>query len=430
MTQTQSTPAILREAEFTPFVDAASQALGGWLRVCVERPEILDHSGSLVSLSDAAHALETFLDDHGARQNQTFVTFGELVASMRGLARVKSRLLHLRHRLPRYPTLQGSGDLPAELVKAARILDECLCSLASGLIEEAVSLGVEWRGALPAIPEPAVRPRQLPRNLGVDVAGDEHQHIAEIGGRLASVLEASRGLDLERVRPVAELASYAAERATEDRCRWYESAVHNIQSMYDTHVGGTSIEEREPWLTQVRGHASISFHLLEMATELAHFYERHENELRHESAKEAIASLVSKQRILDVAVNTCLRQAYLFIESGSTLIDQILTTFVSRRSETLALPDGVTLHARPLALIVQVARHYASPMEIIIGEERCSASSLMGLIMLAGKYPKARSLSVTGDARALSDLVTLFRSGLGEMGSAIPAELDYLKLRG
>jgi phosphotransferase system HPr (HPr) family protein len=431
MTQIQARRAILPEEEFAGLLAEESQECGAWVMACLERgSELLSRPDALARLTEATHALETFLDDHGARQNRLFVDFGELVASVRGLSSVKARLIHLAVRLPRYPTVDGVADLPERLAVGATILDECLVALCRSLHARAEGLGISWRPRTAAAAVAPDRPRQLPRNLDVEATEDEREHIAEIGGRLLLVIEASRSLDLGRIRERDELADYVAQHASEDRCRWYESAVHNIQSMYDTYVGGTSFEQSHPWLPTLRGHASIAFHLLEMATDLVHFYERHENDLRHESAKEAVASLVPKEGILDLAVNTCLRQAYLFVESCTDLVERVMTTFVSRNEQVFVLPEGVTLHARPLALIVQVARHYGTPLEIELEGDQASASSLMGLILLAGRHPKAREIKVQGDARALSDLGLLFDAGLGEVGSTLPAELDYLKLGG
>lgn len=224
---------------------------------------------------------------------------------------------------------------------------------------------------------------------------------------------------------MGDLPTYVSHHATEERCRWYQSAVHNIQSMYDTYVLGTVIEEEHPWLHFLRGHATVAFHLLEMATELVHFYERHENDIRHEAVREAIAAVVPKGEILDVAINTYLHYAYVFVEEASELAAKVLATFVSQQSVDLKLPDGVVLHARPLALIVQIARHHGSPVEVTMKGESCSANSLMSLIMLAGSHPDCRVLHAKGDTAALADLECLFASGLGE-GGKLPPELGYL----
>lgn len=427
MTQTRSRDIILREEEYTPLLATSSRDFGGWVVGIADRPELLRKAGTVAKLIDTAHRLETFLDDHGARQNRTFATLRELVASTRGLATVKANGLHLLSRLARYITLRDGTELTKDLEAANEFLDESLTALARRLIQEARDLGIEWE-PIPINPGNGPHQRRLlPRNLDGDFSVDEQEHIAEIGARFLHVVEASRSLDLSQPRPLEELAEFAAEHATEERCRWYESAVHNIQSMYDTYVLGTPLENEHEWLRPLRGAASVAFHLLEMATGLSHFYERHESEIRHEQAQEAIATLVAKQRVLDVAINTCIRHAYLFVDSASEVAERILETFVPHGSERIPLPEGITLHARPLALIAQIARHYGTPLEISIEGESCSAQSLMALILLGGKHPRPREIEASGDQRALADLKSLFAAGLGETSQALPAELAYLR---
>ena len=67
-----------------------------------------------------------------------------------------------------------------------------------------------------------------------------------------------------------------------------------------------------------------------------------------------------------------------------------------------------------------------TPLEISLEGESCSALSLMGLIMLAGKHPRPKEIQARGDARALADLRLLFDQGLGEVGE-LPEELGYLR---
>ncbi len=425
MTPTPTQDAILREEEFAGLLQDASAEFGQCLASVQGDAQGFDEMGFMSRLVGAANAFETFLDDHGARQNRTFVTLGEAVASVRGLARVRVDNLHLVSRLPRYKLLEGCSELEQALGEAEAVLRRSLQGLVRALKEEMGRLGVTWPEAQPSKAGPLSRQRQLPRNLDTGFAVDEREHIAAIGSRFLSVVAASRNLGLERHRRMGDLPTYVSHHATEERCRWYQSAVHNIQSMYDTYVLGTATEEEHPWLHFLRGHATVSFHLLEMATELVHFYERHESDIRHEAAREAIAQVVPKGEILDVAINTYLHYAYVFVEEASELAAKVLTTFVSQQSADLELPEGVVLHARPLALIVQIARHHGSPIEITINGESCSANSLMSLIMLAGNHPDCRVLHAKGDAAALEDLKLLFTAGLGE-GGKLPPELGYL----
>jgi len=426
MTPTSTHRGILLEKEFAEMLPEASLEFCQFVSSLTSCEARIDQIGAMARLAEAANAFETHLDDHGARQNRAFVTLGELVASIRGLAKVRVDNLHLVSRLPRYQLLEGSKELEVGLADAETLLRVSLLGLAGVLREEFANHGVSWPDPVPMADSPVSPQRQLPRNLDAGQAVDEREHIAVIGSRFLSVVSASRQLDLDRRRDLNELPTYVSHHASEDRCRWYQSAVHNIQSMYDTYVLGTDIEEANPWLHQLRGHTTVAYHLLVMATDLVHFYERHENDIRHEPARELIANVVPKSRILDVAVNIYLRYAYVFVEECSDLAARALTTFVTQEEVELKLPAGLTLHARPLALIVQIARHHGSPIEVSIEGETCLASSLMSLIMLAGKYPDSAVMRAKGDAAAVSDLQALFKSGMGEVGD-LPSELSYLK---
>ncbi|MHC5210987.1 MAG: HPr family phosphocarrier protein [Planctomycetota bacterium] len=429
MTQTQSREVVIREEEFGRLLADATREFSGWANAVLDEPELLGIPAVMVGLGQRAHALETFLDDYGARQNRTFVILGELTASVRGLAGVKATALHLSDRLPRYQVLVETGPLAANLSETRAFLDRAIIALFQRLQEEASQWGFGKEIVDVRSETPVLQRRLLPRNLDEVESVDERQHIAEIGAQFLKVLETSRSLDLGFERPRETLAEFVASHATEERCRWYESTVHSMQSMYDTYVLHTSVERDHPWLQALRGHASIALHLLEMATGLMHFYERHENDIRHEGARDAIAAVVPKQDTLHAAVNVCLRHAYLFVEGASATAHQILNTFVRQARLTLSMPAGVTFHARPLALIVQVARHYGTPLEISFDGERASATSLMGLIMLGGRHPRPKAIDVRGDARALRDLESLFAWGLGEHGGEPPAGLEYLRIR-
>ena len=428
MTQTRSRDVVVREEEVRALLVTQAGELGGLVAAGERNPDLLRKPAFVMVLSHVAHGLETWLDDFGARQNRTFVTFGEMVASVRGLAAVRSTALHLSRRLPLYNTLVDGRPLENDLRRAGELLDASLLALLRDLDHEAGRMGLTWEAVdFDQDDELLPQRRLLPRNLDEEETVDERQHIAEIAARFLKVLQTSRSLDLGFARPVEVLPEFVATKATEERCRWYESTVHSIQSMYDTYVLHTSVERDHPWLQSLRGHASISLHLLEMATALVHFYERHENDIRHEPARQAISNAVAKEHILDLAVNVCLRHAYLYVESASSTANQILRTFVRQATASLSMPPGITLHARPLALIVQVARHYGTPLEIALDGEKCSATSLMSLILVGGRHPRPLEIRVTGDARALRDLEVLFAAGLGEAGAPLPADLDYLK---
>ena len=99
---------------------------------------------------------------------------------------------------------------------------------------------------------------------------------------------------------------YVLEVSDEEQCRFFQTRIHNLQSKYDTFVKATEAEQRDPDLKRFRGYVSITLHLIECMTQLVHFYERHENDIRGEQVKNRIAALIDKDEVLDRALNFCL----------------------------------------------------------------------------------------------------------------------------
>jgi len=77
-------------------------------------------------------------------------------------------------------------------------------------------------------------------------------------------------------------SDYIPDRINEETLRHIESATHNAQSMYDTYIHKTPLESQDNDLRTLRGHISITLHLLGIAKELCHFTERHETTIRNE----------------------------------------------------------------------------------------------------------------------------------------------------
>lgn len=214
----------------------------------------------------------------------------------------------------------------------------------------------------------------------------------------------------------------------EERCRDLEARVHSVQSKYDTFVRATTIESKTPALTVLRGHVSLCLHLLEMSTELVHFYVRHENDVRYEPAKAHVAGLVDKGMVLDRTLNYAIHFAARALEAGLPAAETILSAFVRSSDLSVTIPEGSTLHARPMSLIAKVVAEHGTLVEMEIEGETANAGSIMELILLVGNHPDARSVRFRGDERPLNDLRVLFESGLGEDGlDKLPSSLLYLR---
>jgi len=388
-------------------------------------------------LISESNALESFLDDHGARFNQTYAFLTELVASLRWFAHAGYSLSHLLGRIDSYgiATTLSAKDLEAAragIDEGLGFLRQTVRDIVGVVLREANDLGLELRPD--TLPEDAFMPmvarRKLPRNVGQAELVAEEQKIAEVASKYLSACNMLAEIGIHRIEDPRQRHQRFSRACTEEQARVYESTVHNLQSTYDTHVQNTVLEARDPRLMNLRGHVSAALHLLETVTYLAHFLERHEDDIRSEEVKRRISSLVDRNRVQDVVWNQFLFWANAILQAGGHLAEGLLPSYTNVQDLVVRVPDELNLHARPVALIVGIVQHHGTPVEMVLGSQRCNASSILELLVCIGSQRSPRELTFRGDERPLRDIRLLFEHGLGENGSdALPPELDYLRVR-
>jgi phosphotransferase system HPr-like phosphotransfer protein len=387
---------------------------------------------TLMNMAVVSHELETFLDDHGARNNKAFSYLAECVASIRGLSKAAVALMHLAGRFERYQVAlqpEVQAQFSAQTRSATTFLIESIARLTGSALEELALLGIPTTkpdSALANVTE--VTPRVvLPHNIDEQNVFDEEEQIAEVATKYLAVADRAAQIS-DKYKKDSDLREFVLRNLDEERARALESQIHSVQSKYDTFIRMTTLESRTTALPRLRGHASLALHLLEVAVELVHFYVRHENDVRYVPAKERISRLVNKDEVLGIVVHYCLQGSRRVLDGGREFAQEVLKIFVATSEITISLAEGVVLHARPVSLIVRIVARYGTPVRMELGSESCSAGSIMEMILAVGSNPSARTVRFVGDARALSDIRLLFEHRLGEDGIVqLPAQLGYLK---
>jgi phosphotransferase system HPr-like phosphotransfer protein len=395
------------------------------------------HCTALVEL---AHEFETFLDEFHARSNRRFYSFGELVASVRNVADAAHVLNHLDIRFSQYDVRFGATDAEhrdrmwqfrAELSAAIRFANESLVRLLQAVREEGKSFGLAAPELTPIgghVPEDRARVH-LPHDL-------DREEVETKGGAVAVLLHGVLQ-GAERVQQLRDrlprggydaMRQFVRDHFSEVEARKYTTGVHNLQSAYDTYVKPTRLSVEIPELRTFRGHVSLALHLFEVASHLVHFYERHEGEELRGITKDRIAKLVPREQVLHHVVQFAARNAADVVLRVVPLAQALLPRLAPQQTIELELPEGVTLHARPLSLIFGVVRHHKVPVEIVVEGKSTSAGSIMGLIMFVGRFPGARKVAFRGESAPLEHLKMLFAAGLGERGfDGFPKALGYLR---
>ncbi|HIF41409.1 MAG TPA: HPr family phosphocarrier protein [Planctomycetes bacterium] len=385
-------------------------------------------------LYSEADELESFLDDYGARSNQSYAPVTELVASIRGFSMAGLSLEHLIRRLDNYQVLESLSGLDADMARedltaARRWVQDVLVALLGEIRAEAERHGVPHPKEGHEEGEsgfPLVRFR-LPRDVGLEDIAEEEQRIAEVASKY---LQACTMLDEGASGIIEEPAkrdTFLRESLTEETARVYTATVHNLQSTYDTYIGNTRLESADERLPKLRGHVSGSLHLLEAATQLVHFLERHESEVRDDGARSQLARLAPRAQVSNVILNVLLLWAGRLMAEGRVLAEDLLPSYTNLQVLDVELGEGLVLHARPISLVVSIVVHYATPVEFEVAGVTCSAGSILEMMIAAGSKSDEKRFRFRGDERPLRDIALLFHHDLGEGGTdTLPPELGYL----
>lgn len=390
----------------------------------------------LVQLYRSATEVESALDDHGARRNRVFFRPREVVAIIRWLTAGLSSLVHLSGRLPSYEPAdqEWSESVLAPQVRGAALrLAEVLSGALQGMRREWLTADLEWPSESLRVGSlgPLAGLIQLPNDrmeseeTGVESSGSEGPRLASRFLRLTQSWASAAGNAIE---DLDELRSFMTNYCTEEIARRYEARVHNIQSSYDTLIAGTAEEDTSPELRKLRGTASQVLHLLEMVTSLTHLYETHDIYERAGESRALFDELVPEEALLRTVVNDGVVAAYACLKRAEPIAESILKELSVCSELGLELPADLMMHARPLSLIVGIVQKHGTPVELEIAGQKCTAASMMSMLVLVGTHPEERSYTFHGDPRPLRDLGLLFEHRLGEDGcQGFPDEIAYLR---
>ena len=384
-------------------------------------------------LYQATSELEGFLDTFHAKQNKNFFKVRELVAFVRWISAGMSPLMHLYSRLSSYPVVNpewAQETLGPQIRQTALRLGRSLEKTMQGLREEWVRAELVW-------PDGSLRLESLsPGKATQTLAADRIQVAAPASARTEGARQAGQFLALaESWAPLSQGEKEKEDRSlfmtrycTEAIARRAEAQAHNFQSTYDTYVAGTEEEAACRSLSLLRGISGIVLHLCEMVTPLTHLFERHDIYEKEDQSKELFRKYVDQNDLMDIIINQGVLMAYACLTDGISVAIEALEELTDQGTCTLQIPQGVTLHARPLSLIVSVVQHHGTPVEVELEGNRTNAASMMQLLIALGAHPNLQQVSFFGDSGPLADLQRLFEANLGENGfDRFPEALAYLR---
>ncbi len=387
-------------------------------------------------LIEESEELESFLDDHCARDNRTWYFFGEFVACIRNLAKVA---FILKHMLNRYPSYNLDDDDPDKVLKdiqnVSQLLDETICSLYEEVKKESLGLGIKFpRGTLRKDSFREIYPqKRLPYTIDEEEDLDAQKILAKIATQYLHAVEKFEDFGWNHERSDLEgLRNTITNKVNEETSREVIALIHNLQSTYDHHIRHTPLESRDQGLKRLRSFISMPLHLLSVVNWLSHLYQRHIRTTRHGTNRKQVSAIINESNILDIMTNFALSYSSRYLQKGKELALHILRKYTEVDTCEIQVPQKLGFHLRPATLVVKLAKYYGTKLSLIVDSREYDASNVLSITMAAGLIARKgyKTVLFRGDTRVLEDLRLLSEYNYGEdeegNPSTLPPEFSHL----
>ncbi len=431
---------IISNTEFVALVDTFADELLDLCQFFVSEAHttLPDTERLFARLTYASKLVEDLLDYHGAKNNQQWYRYRELVASILNFSAAAFTMKHIVSRISFYD-IGAEKDFIFASQLVHRFLINTLTNLCQELITETKQMGLKLSPSSLSREQFAnlSSNRFLEFNILPQDLYDVRQHIVRITTAYLNIARDFEALGFYKRFPPEELPAVIPARINEEILRKFEMIIHNLQSSYDTYIGRDASRSDGSTFKALRDHISISLHLLELSGRLAHYFERHLYDLGRSGiymeVQESLARLIQTGFLLDAIINYAVYFCNTFLVRGKVLAQSLLNQHIEHDEITVGVPVKLGFHSRPCMLVAKIVQHYGGQVEMIVNGDHFDASSILDLQWAGGKVQRENLSQVKfrGDARALADIVILAGINYGEdtMGKGIPLppELSYLR---
>jgi len=355
-------------------------ALAGRLKQCERPTEVLTRPMLGQMLSQATQ-LEELLDAYGAQGSHLWHPLRSLVATIKGFSGIQYTMLHVRHSLPIYRLLPIEGDFTSATTDAIAFTTDILVRTSETLIQQAEKLSLPLPRAVGS--KTAYReelpPGRLPPDRRSRAVRSAAAAVAHVATAFLSQAAESELLHIhERVAP-KDYASCIPSPVNEQELRWLAERFHNLQSMYDTHVLATQTESLDNDLPTLRGHISVIFHLLEIATGLVHHYQRHMGAGSVDSPEARRLAVLTPGALLRTLMDYVAAYASRYLLRAQSLCQSMLKRYAEVGRIVVSAPPYRGFHVRPATLVAKIVLHYGSEVRMELGDEEYDAASPMDI---------------------------------------------------
>jgi hypothetical protein len=351
-------------------------ALAARLRKCKRLQSFLTRP-LLSDLFGQASLLEELLDSYGAQTNRRWHPFRLLVATEKQFSDVNYVLLHIQHALPAYRLLPIEGDFASATDDARAFTGRVIAQTARALLEQARKLALDTpdEAPPPKLYSESLPTGRLPRDRTTRAVESAEATVARLATAFLNQAAKSELLHAPVSAEPEDYASCIPAPVNEEQLRQLTDDYHNLQSLYDTHVSDTQTESLDADLPTLRGHTSVIFHLLEAATGLTHYYQRHMAADCADSPEARRLAVVPADELLRTIMDYCLCYASRYLLRAQDLCQEMLGRYAEVARIMATAPRYRGFHVRPATLVSKIVRHYGSEVRMELEGESYDAGS-------------------------------------------------------
>jgi hypothetical protein len=319
-----------------------------------------------------ASEMEELLDAYGAKRNRKWGHFRALTATTKLFSDISYELLHIQHMLPSYQLQSTSHDFTKGTKAALTFASDILIQTSRQLLSKAEELSMPVSQSTLVDSYIEVLPEgQLQHDIESRKIDNVYETITLLATSFLNLVEESQILQNIDLPPDDQCLSFNSVFVNEENLRRLSQSFHNLQALYDTYVAETDVEESDGDLAVLRGHISIVFHLLKVATSFVHYYERH---IRSQSRVRQVDSPVDAKKLLHLLINYSITFANSYITSARQLCHSMLKRYIESDEIEIAVPEYRGFHVRPSTLISQIVLHYGTDVKMVLDEEIYNAA--------------------------------------------------------
>jgi len=337
---------------------------------------------------------EELLDAYGAQHNASWSPLRKITAIIKAFSKVAYSLLHIKNAIPSYNLVnldENFSDATDGMIASIYLILKKACG-------EILRLNSEM--AINSNLNPIGSYRFGENDVLGRLEADRIRKASEFPGKTAVYLatsflnlaEESILLKIYKKLNEDEYSSAIPEEISEEKLRLLENKFHNLQSLYDTYLSGSDVAQKDPSLPVLRGHISVVYHLLECATNLTHYYERHSMYFHGETDLEA--------PVTDKVLLTHLMQYFIsfperYILASQKLCKEILKHYAEMGEIEVPIPNYRGFHVRPSTLIAKIVVHYGSDVTMMLGKNEYNASMPLELFRANEEINQVKRKSVS-----------------------------------